>query len=762
MRNYPTTKGGRHNGRRRGNRRTHRSEVPDSLGLLSDPELREDALHFAQTQLKLTASPEDAELTKKLIRAAFVARDADTYDEVARGENSSADGSLQVTLTEQEKEALINERDKLFSKNDIWRVTVAVCMAAFLQGHMQASLNSSSLYRELLGADSVAGGSSVETINAAWALGGLNAVPWFAAACLGCWIAPPVNDFFGRKGAIALSASLILVSCVASGLIPVIQDENRRSDRYWILFGVRVVNGIGMGIKAVSTPILASETAIRFWRGSFLLAWQLWVAFGVMIGLIFNLIFAACIQSDDVVLGLMLGSPVLPAALLLIALWSCPESPRYYMRVGSRNYSPRKAYDALASIRGDCELLALKDIYLLHKTIEEEHRWQQQQQQQQPEREPHSKETPASPSSTGGFFDLFTQTRLRNALISASTVALSQQLCGINVSAFYSGTLFLSFLRPGQDMRLVALGLSVGFGAVTFFCGLPAIKTIDTLGRRKLLISTLPLMCIFLAAAAYAFPIPYAKDGGNANTVRLVATLLYLHAAVYAPGLGPIPFTLASESFPLSHRELGCACVISVNLFFAGLLTIFFPRYVSSFPHARADFAFARSPPPPPFFLLVLTAGKPCRISDERALSPPGSLGLFSGLTLLAWVLVYFLVEETRELSLENLHGVFNVPKGEFVRLNGRRLVWLVRRYLLRDTRAPDPSVEQDEDEDEDQGYGESPSIVLERFAMAPARGAAGEGSSATVSRPGSAVDPGASVASVHGDSRARERVNGD
>lgn len=32
----------------------------------------------------------------------------------------------------------------------------------------------------------------------------------------------------------------------------------------------------GMGIKAVSAPILASETAIRFWRGSFLLAWQLW------------------------------------------------------------------------------------------------------------------------------------------------------------------------------------------------------------------------------------------------------------------------------------------------------------------------------------------------------------------------------------------------------------------------------------------------------------------------------------------------------
>jgi hypothetical protein len=31
-----------------------------------------------------------------------------------------------------------------------------------------------------------------------------------------------------------------------------------------------------MGIKAVSTPILAGETAVGFWRGSAILAWQLW------------------------------------------------------------------------------------------------------------------------------------------------------------------------------------------------------------------------------------------------------------------------------------------------------------------------------------------------------------------------------------------------------------------------------------------------------------------------------------------------------
>lgn len=34
-----------------------------------------------------------------------------------------------------------------------------------------------------------------------------------------------------------------------------------------------------MGIKAVSAPILASETAVGYWRGSTILAWQLWFVF---------------------------------------------------------------------------------------------------------------------------------------------------------------------------------------------------------------------------------------------------------------------------------------------------------------------------------------------------------------------------------------------------------------------------------------------------------------------------------------------------
>lgn len=94
-----------------------------------------------------------------------------------------------------------------------------------------------------------------------------------------------------------------------------------------------------------------------------------------------------------------------------------------------------------------------------------------------------------------------------------------------SVSVLVSFPMYLSTLTLllHQTPRLMNRRL----GAVMFFCGLPAIKTIDTLGRRKWLISTLPLMCIFMAAAAYSFPIPYSLEKADSNTVRLVATLLY-------------------------------------------------------------------------------------------------------------------------------------------------------------------------------------------------------------------------------------------
>lgn len=114
------------------------------------------------------------------------------------------------------------------------------------------------------------------------------------------------------------------------------------------------------------------------------------VACGIMVGFAFNLITTTAGQDHKLTVALILGAPVVPAMVLIVALWRCPESPRYYLRLEKPNYT--RAFAELKKLRSKCEaslllppratchladrlcvkLLAYKDMYLLHKSIEEE------------------------------------------------------------------------------------------------------------------------------------------------------------------------------------------------------------------------------------------------------------------------------------------------------------------------------------------------------------------------------------------------------
>jgi hypothetical protein len=189
------------------------------------------------------------------------------------------------------------------------------------------------------------------------------------------------------------------------------------------------------------------------------------------------------------------------------------------------------------------------------------------------------------------------------------------------------------------------MAYSFGYGAINFFCGLGAMRTIDTAGRRAWLLTTLPIMSLSLMAAAIAFP-PKVDIGSARSVVGII--FIFIFTAAYSPGLGPITFTLASESFPLSHREAGASVAIATNLFFAGVLTIVVP-------------------------------------SIKTAFSIPGTLGFFSGMNIIAFILVFLLVEETRRLTLEDLEMVYSVSKTRFIRFQLYEwLPYLVKRYVFR------------------------------------------------------------------------------
>ena len=65
-------------------------------------------------------------------RAAHVAKHIRFYEQIARGYNRDG-SSPPITLTREEKEALVREKDKIISERGMWFVFITISLAAFLQ-----------------------------------------------------------------------------------------------------------------------------------------------------------------------------------------------------------------------------------------------------------------------------------------------------------------------------------------------------------------------------------------------------------------------------------------------------------------------------------------------------------------------------------------------------------------------------------------------------------------------------------------------------
>ena len=85
----------------------------------------------------------------------------------------------------------------------------------------------------------------------------------------------------------------------------------------------RIILGIGMGIKSSTTVVFAAEGAPARIRGTLVMGWQLWVAFGIFLGFTANI---AVVNLGRITWRLQIGSAFIPAVPLLLLIYLCPES----------------------------------------------------------------------------------------------------------------------------------------------------------------------------------------------------------------------------------------------------------------------------------------------------------------------------------------------------------------------------------------------------------------------------------------------------
>lgn len=261
-----------------------------------------------------------------------------------------------------------------------------------------------------------------------WLVGLVNAGPYIGSALLGCWLSDPCNYWFGRRGTIMISAIFCILTPIGGAL----------AQTWGQLLATRLLMGIGMGLKGATVPIFAAENSPARIRGALVMSWQMWTAFGIFLGFCANL---AVHKVGDIAWRLQIGSAFIPAVPLALGIYFCPESPRWYMK--KNRYE--EAYKSLLRLRFH-PVQAARDLYQIHAQLQIE------------------AEIVGQSNYAKRFTELFTIPRVRRATLASFVVMIAQQMCGINIIAFYSSTVFK--LSGSTDTQ--ALIASFGFGLVNF------------------------------------------------------------------------------------------------------------------------------------------------------------------------------------------------------------------------------------------------------------------------------------------------------
>jgi sugar porter (SP) family MFS transporter len=531
------------------------------------------------------------DIKTEVVKGALVAADPMNYDNIPE-------------LDADERACLDREFHHKWSQPASLYATIVLCsIGACVQGWDQTGSNGANLsFPEQFGIP-ISDPTDPNYDRNNWLVGLVNSAIYIAACLFSVWLSDPINHFLGRRGTLFLAG----IFCVAAPI------GSAFTHTWPELFVCRLLLGIGVGLKETTAPVFAAENSPAAIRGALVMSWQMWTAFGILLGSCANLIL---FQVGPIAWRLQIGSAFIPAVPLVILVYFCPESPRWYMKRGDY----RSAYHSLVKLRHS-NVQATRDMYYIHIQLIEE------------------KEQIGKSNYIQRFFQLFYVPRLRRATLASWVVMIAQQMCGINIIAFFSSSIFLE--ASGNEKT--ALLASFGFGLVNFVFAWPAIWTIDTFGRRSLLLFTFPMMTWTLLAAGFCFYIP---ESSKAH-LGFVALFIYLFAAFYSPGEGPVPFTYSAEVFPLSHREVGMSWAVATNNFFGSVLSLTYFRI-------------------------------------QAAFTVVGAFGFYAGLNVVAFIWIFLWLPETKQRTLEELDYIFAVPTTTHMKYQiTEALPYFFRRWVL-------------------------------------------------------------------------------
>ena len=365
-----------------------------------------------------------------------------------------------------------------------------------------------------------------------------------SSATLGCipgaLVAGFLSDRFGRRKVLFVCAILYALSGLLSAVPRTFVE----------FFWARFASGLSIGISSMICPVYIAEMAPPLWRGRLGSLFQLGIVSGIFISLFAN----AFIQrmGDDIWNAgsgwrWMLGSEAVPAILLLAVLFPAKESPRWLIQMQREN----AARTTLESMGGP--QYAAEEITAVQNVLKQE---------------------------DSSMFELLSHARFRRPLIIAVLLMIFSQFSGINAIMYYSTEIFTKAPHIGVKDAFAA---STVIGLVNLLFTFVAVALVDKLGRRPLLLIGLTAQVIALGCAGWMFHT-------NASGLGLLAAIVVFIAA-FAMALGPVPWILCSEIFPMRIRGRAMSLATFAIWVSCNIVTLTFPKLNNS-PHVGPALTF--------------------------------------------------------------------------------------------------------------------------------------------------------------------------
>ena len=385
-------------------------------------------------------------------------------------------------------------------------------------------------------------------------------------AMVGAALAGPLSDRLGRRRLILAAAVIFTVGALGAAFAPTTG----------VLVAARFVLGLAVGSAALIVPLYLSELAPTKVRGAVTSLNQLMVVSGILLAYLVN----AALASSEA-WRVMLGLAAVPSTVLFVGMWRMPETPRWLVSRGREEEARAVLHASRDEEDVDAELREIQEV---------------EDQEQD-----------------GGLSELFAPW-VRPALLVAIGLAVFQQLIGINTIIYYTPTT-LTQAGYGNSGAIYA---NIAIGVLNVIATIVAVRLIDRLGRKPLLLGGLVGMVTSLAVLGICSS-TLAEPNAPGDPLAIV-TLACLAGFIvsFAATWGPVVWVMLPEILPLNVR--GAAMGLAICL------------------HWGANFAVSQT-----FPLLLDSLG-------------PGPVFLgYAAVGVLAFAFVSAFVRETKGRSLEEI-----------------------------------------------------------------------------------------------------------